>query len=161
VFENILVCLDGSSLAEQILPFASEQAARFHSQVTLLQVVPELVIAPPGIPGVPGAPVSTTRMFERLQKEQDKALAYLEEVALRLRNEGCQVECVVLPGRAGEAIVNYTEQNQVNLIAIATHGHGGFRRAVYGSTIDHVLRFSGLPLLVITPRTDRRLPPNR
>jgi len=51
MFERIIVCLDGSELAEQILPYVVEQARRFNSALGLLRVVSEPVLLTPGIPG--------------------------------------------------------------------------------------------------------------
>jgi len=48
--------------------------------------------------------------------------------------------------------LSYAEGNNINLIAIATHGRSGLRRGVFGSVADYVLRESGLPMLVIRPR---------
>ena len=63
-----------------------------------------------------------------------------------------QVE-VVKAVSVGKAILDYAESNQVDLIAIATHGHGGVGRLVFGNVAEHVLRESGLPMLVIRPKT--------
>jgi nucleotide-binding universal stress UspA family protein len=79
----------------------------------------------------------------------------LEKLAGPLRKRGIQVKTVAIPGGASEAILDYASTNNVNLIAIATHGRGGLRRAVFGSVADHVLRESGLPVLVIRPQDEK------
>ena len=79
-------------------------------------------------------------------------MAYLEEVAEPLRENGLDVACVVLHGVAGDVIVSYAQNEPVDLIALATHGHSGLGRIVFGSVADHVLRESGLPILVIKPQ---------
>ena len=151
MFEKILVCLDGSKLAEQILPYAVEQAKRFNSKIVLLQayLVPstELAAATQGAPAA--APQVLQQEEQRLQKE---ATDYLEEVADPLRENGLDVACVVLNGIAGDVIVGYAQNEPVDLIALATHGHSGLGRIVFGSVADHVLRESGLPILVIKPQ---------
>ena len=151
MFEKILVCLDGSKLAEQILPYAVEQAKRFNSKIVLLQayLVPstELAAATQGSPAA--APQVLQQEEQRLQKE---ATDYLEEVAEPLRENGLDVACVVLNGIAGDVIVGYAQNEPVDLIALATHGHSGLGRIVFGSVADHVLRESGLPILVIKPQ---------
>jgi len=55
MFERILVCLDGSKLAEQILPYAKEEAVHFDSQLTLLEVVtvPTMVVRAEEVAGAP------------------------------------------------------------------------------------------------------------
>ena len=151
MFEKILVCLDGSKLAEQILPYATEEALHFHSQVVLFHVVAEPVIVSPGIPGAAGVLVRTPGMLAQMQKEQNEASSYLERVAGQLREKGLAVEPVVFQGAAGDAIISYANDNDIGLIAIATHGRSGLGRAVFGSVADYVLRNSGLPILVIRP----------
>lgn len=152
MFEKILVCLDGSELAKQILPYAAEEALRFQSKLVLLQVVPEPVAFSPGIPGTAASPIQTDTMIEEAEDALNGARKYLEKIATPLRKKGIQVEAVSILGRAGDAILSYAEGNNINLIAIATHGRSGLRRGVFGSVADYVLRESGLPILVIRPQ---------
>ena len=155
MFEKILVCLDGSTLAEQIMPYATEQATRFQSRLVLLQVVPEPVAYSPSIPGEAPVPIQTDIMVAGAKEALNTAKKYLEKLARSLRRKGMQVKTVAIPGRAGQAILDYANTNSMNLIAIATHGRGGLRRAVFGSVADYVLRESGLPVLVIKPQGKR------
>jgi len=155
MFERILVCLDGSRLAEQILPYATEEAIRFQGQLVLLQVVQEPVTFSPGFPGEAPVPVETDSMIERTKEALKSARAYLAKVAAPLRKRGIEAETVAVPGRPGEAILDYANTNSIDLITIATHGRGGLRRVVYGSVADYVLRQSGLPVLVIRPRDEK------
>lgn len=152
MFGNILVCLDGSKLAEQILLYATAVARKFDSQVILFEAVPEPIVLSPGVPGVPGAPVSTPAMRREAQEATEAATCYLEDIAERLRVQKVQVETVTIPGGAGQAIVSYAQQNNVGLIAMATHGRTGLGRAVFGSVADHVLHQSGLPIMVVRPQ---------
>jgi nucleotide-binding universal stress UspA family protein len=152
MFERILVCLDGSKLAEQIMPYATEEAIRFQGKLVLFQVVQEPVTFSPGFPGEAPVPVETDAMIERTKQALDRAGEYLEKLAAPLRKKGVQVEIVAVPGRPGEAILDYANTNSIGLITIATHGRGGLRRVVFGSVADYVLRESGLPVLVIRPQ---------
>jgi len=146
MFERIVVCLDGSSVAEEILPYVTDEALAHHSRVVLLRVVslPEVTI-PIGVPGEPGIPMSTEG------KEESEADDYLRRVAEPMRKKGLDVQCAVVPGIAGETITSYARENGCKLIAIATHGHGGVRRLVLGSTADFVLHHSSVPLLIVRP----------
>jgi nucleotide-binding universal stress UspA family protein len=150
MFEKILVCLDGSRLAEQILPYAMEQATRFHSKVILIQAytIPSSIAAAEA----QAAPVNSDLMQEEAQRLEAEAKAYLEKVAAPLREKGLDVACITLQGTAGDAIVGYAQNEPVDLIALATHGHSGLGRVIFGSVADHVLRESGLPILVIKPQ---------
>jgi nucleotide-binding universal stress UspA family protein len=152
MFERIVVCLDGSSAAEAILPYVTGEALAHKSLVVLLRVVslPELTI-PIGIPGEPGIPMATEGAARRTRNEESEADAYLKDIAKPMRAKGFKVERVVVPGLAGEAIIDYARENNCKLIAIATHGHGGVRRFVLGSTADYVLHHSPVPVLIVRP----------
>jgi nucleotide-binding universal stress UspA family protein len=152
MFESIVVCLDGSSAAEAILPYVTDEALAHHSRVVLLRVIslPEITI-PIGIPGEPGIPMATEGAARRTRNEESEADAYLKGMAKPMRAKGLKVECVVVPGLAGEAIIDYARENNVKLIAIATHGHGGVRRFILGSTADYVLHNSPVPVLIVRP----------
>ena len=69
-----------------------------------------------------------------------------------MRAKGLDVTCVALQGMAGAVIISYAHNESVNLIALATHGHSGLGRVIFGSVADHVLRESGLPILIIRPQ---------
>ena len=154
MFQRILVCLDGSKLAEQIMPYAREQARAFGGKLVLLQAVPEPVAYSPGIPGAGPVPIQTDAMVEATQQALNSAKDYLERLANPLREKGIQTETVAMMGRAGETVLNYANNNNVSLIAIATHGRSGLGRAVFGSVADQVLRESGLPILLIRPQEE-------
>lgn len=152
LLKKILACLDGSRLAEQIMPYAAEEALGFQAELVLLQVVPEPVILLPGIPGVEPVPIRTAIMIEDTRRALDRAKEYLEGMAVSPRKRGLHVETVAILGRTGETILSYADTNSVNLIAIVTHGRSGLGRALFGSVANHVLRQSGLPVLVIRPK---------
>lgn len=148
MFQKILVCLDGSKLAEQILPYAAEQASRFDSNLVLFQVVSLAnVPAPTGIESVPvGVPDNL------LAEAETAARDYLDGLAPPLRERGLKVQCVTMIGHPAESIVHYAEENRFNLVALATHGRSGLKRLVFGSVADYVIRKSGLPILLIKPK---------
>jgi nucleotide-binding universal stress UspA family protein len=167
MFEKILVCLDGSDLATQIIPYASETGLRFSSTIILFKVITgHITIPPAGIgyiappvretgPGYSAAVEATRSLAEvelvEIENEEKESLAYLEDIAKELRDKGLNVETVTVHGKADEAIISYAEKNNVNLITIATHGRSGVKRAVLGSVADFVMRNSGLPILLIKP----------
>jgi nucleotide-binding universal stress UspA family protein len=146
MFSKILVCLDGSKLAEQVLPYAIEQALHFKSQLVLLSVI------------VPVTSTSTVwepapeGLVEKQAEAEKAAEVYLKNIVNRLSEEKrLRAEYLTLEGLVAETIVEYAQKNKVDLIAIATHGLGGLRRLAFGSVADFVLRNSNVPLLVIRP----------
>jgi nucleotide-binding universal stress UspA family protein len=148
MFQKILVCLDGSKLAEQILPYAAEQAARFGSSLVLFQVVSLASVPTPT--GIESVPIAVPN--DQLADAEAAARDYLNGLALPLRDKVMKVQCVTMVGHPAESIVSYAEENKFDLVSIATHGRGGLRRLVFGSVADYVIRKSGLPILLIKPK---------
>jgi nucleotide-binding universal stress UspA family protein len=156
MFKKILICLDGSELAEQILPYAEEQALHFNSKLVLIRVYSEPGFIGLAVPGFPGIPVETQNMGKQIQKEEQEAEKYLKTVADKLlKQRGLAADCVTVLGAAGEAIVNYAVENKIELIAIATHGRSGPGRMVMGSVADYVLHNAHLPVLLIRPEVKK------
>jgi len=146
IIKKVLVCLDGSNLAEQILPYATDIALRCGSKVILLQVVDM-----PGAIYTPGEVTVKRGWKERIQKETIEAEVYLDRVALQLQEKGLKVETVALEGIGDETIVSYAQENEIDLIAITTHARKNIGRLVFGSVADTILKKSGLPTLAIRP----------
>jgi nucleotide-binding universal stress UspA family protein len=148
MFQKILVCLDGSKLAEQILPYAVEQAAQFGSSLVLFLVVSLATVpTPTGIESV--AAVVPENMLADAEAE---AKDYLGSLALSIRKKGLKVQCVTVVGHPAESIVNYAEEKGFDLVTIATHGRSGLKRLVFGSVAEYVTRNSRLPMLLIKPK---------
>ena len=147
MFSRILVCLDGSALAEEILPYATEVARHFSSKVVLLEVT-----TPPSIVIEPTTGYSHTTSISDIQISEEEAVSYLEDISQQLQGEGLDVDYLTLPGSPGKTIINYAEENNIDLIALGTHGRGGLVRMAFGSVTDYILRHSNLPLLVMRPQ---------
>jgi nucleotide-binding universal stress UspA family protein len=153
MFDKIMVCLDGSELAEQILPFAIEQSSHFNSQVILCRIIPSPSLTGIGIPGFPAMPIETTSGAKQAAKNEMESISYLKGLANRILTEhGLKSDCVAIFGNPGESIVKYATENKVDLIAIATHGRSGLYRTMIGSVADYVIRQSGIPILLIRPK---------
>jgi nucleotide-binding universal stress UspA family protein len=143
MFGKILVCLDRSSLAEQILPYACEVARVFSSELILLTVVE--IPTPQSLE----FPVETD-LIEDLRRNE--ALTYLERIAFPLREGGLTVKTAVVDGSTGHAIVDYAAANAIELIAMDTHGRENVGRLVFGSVTDYVVRHTSIPVLSMKPR---------
>jgi nucleotide-binding universal stress UspA family protein len=147
MFEKMLVCLDGSNLAEQILPYAEAQVKCLNAGITLLQVVilhvPQVIQAG-----------SIYKEYEEAEEETEnlteKAKAYLLKMAATLKDKGIETDtAVIVASQVGPAIVKYAENNGINMIALASHGHTGLRDILMGSVAEYVLKHSGLPVLMV------------
>jgi nucleotide-binding universal stress UspA family protein len=147
MFENLLVCLDGSPLAEQILPYVEAQVKCFQNNVTLLQVV---VVKEPEIVGSGATYKEFSEVEIKRQEHLKTAWAYLSGMADGLNDKGIKTTvAVVQASSAGEAIVEYAKKNGAGLIAMASHGRSGLREVMLGSVAEYVFKNSGLPVLMI------------
>jgi nucleotide-binding universal stress UspA family protein len=139
---RILVPLDGSPMAEQILPTVTPVAQALGAELVLFQV--------------PIAHVSGWMTGEwylpvlgALDTAEDEAQAYLSTVAGRMEEHGLDVATATSIGAVADCIVEYAEANHVDLIAMCTHGRTGLARWALGSVADRVLRASGTPILLM------------
>lgn len=148
MFKKILVGLDGSTLAEQVKPYAIVQAISFNSRVVLLRVIgDEAAVAPAR---------ATASYLEAMAIEEDKAQKYLQNIAASFIEKGIATEIAVIQGEPSDTLISYAEQNGVDLIMLATHGYGGLKRMVLGSVTDRVIRETKQPVLVIKPVEESR-----
>lgn len=137
---NIVVALDGSALAEQIVPHVSTLASKLGATVSLLRVLTPQNYAQQQImqPGLPW-----------WDADISEAYAYLAGVAENLVRQGNTVSTeVVLSDDVARAILDYVSSTKADLVAVATSGAGGFKRLVFGSVADEVTRQSSTSLLV-------------
>ncbi len=136
MFEKILIPLDGSELASRILPQVAEMAKRFKSELVLLHVCPPGQMAE-GSPGeAPDAPA--------LMKVCE---AYLALVGKELERQGLKVTRACVEGVAPREIIQYADENKVDLIAMATHGRGEVAWLL-GSTAEKVVTHATVPVML-------------
>jgi nucleotide-binding universal stress UspA family protein len=147
--KRVMVPLDGSPLAETVLPYVKEMAQRLSLEVDLIRVVE--VPTWPGA-GHEGYPVEVTGLEERMEAD---AAAYLERVGGGFSDEGIPTQWKVLNGTPGPTILSYAQGSSENLVAISTHGRTGLGRLVIGSVADLLIRSLGTPVLVIGPSRPR------
>lgn len=152
---TVLVPLDGSKLAEKVLPTVSELALRLNLQVVLVRVTRRIYSAPPeGFLPVFGANVPNLR---KLRDEANaEASEYLIEKENQLRQQGLtQVVTLVLESGvdgAAAAIIDLVKKTPENFVAMCTHGESGIGNWLVGSVTERVVRHSTGPVLVIRPR---------
>ena len=139
MFSRILVPLDGSPLAEAILPEVMELAALHGAEVMLLRVA--LAHAFPG--------TSQTDVQVRAVEEAE---GYLAGVQQHLDARGLLVNCAVRYGHAAGEILDHAQTRGATLIAMSTHGRSGIRRLVLGSVAEAVLRAAPVPVLLLHAR---------
>ena len=152
MYRTILVPLDGSSLAEWALPAAVGIARHHGGQLQLLTVQ----VLRPDILAIDGLTFSDGSDAWRSAAE-DSSLTYLTEVARRVE----ELHPVTIKSEvraefedAARQLVQYAHDSDIDLIVMATHGHGPLMRFWLGSVADAVVRHSRVPTLLIRPRSD-------
>lgn len=144
---RILLALDGSPFSEQAIAATMMLGRPFNAEYAVMMVVePPLPIADPsGLMMVPASGGSEKAL-------RAAAAKYLDEVAARFRKEGLVVTTYPVGGPAAAgAIIAQADALKADLIALASHGAGGFERLVVGSVADKVIRGSTHPTLVVRP----------
>ncbi len=144
MYDRILVPLDGSEIAEQVLPYVKLLARPGKSPITLLRVIepiPYDLIA-----------VAVRVPVDEVNADiQANAQKYLEERAAHLREEDLPASVKVLSGPAATCIVEEGAREPGTLIAMSTHGRSGIARWAFGSVTDKVIQTANDPLLIIRP----------
>jgi nucleotide-binding universal stress UspA family protein len=139
MYRRAIVALDGSQVAETIMPFIFEIAGPL--AVTLVRV-----IVPVRRAIVEGAaqPVFEDPAVARIDAEE-----YLAALAAELRHRGISVKTEVRHGEAADEILKAAHESNADVIAMTTHGRTGFGRLLFGSIAETVLRSSELPVFLM------------
>lgn len=149
MYRKILVPLDGSQRAEAILSHVTQLASRFSAEVVLVQVIEPLPqVTSPGVP-VPSLPVAD------INELKAAAETYLAGISAQLCAQGLGVRLLVPYGPVVEQIIATADQEQVDLIAIASHGRGGLALLFYGSVASALLQRVNQPLLMVRSREEK------
>lgn len=144
MFDLILVPLDGSQLAECVLPHTLAVAHAFDSEITLLRILEK------NQAGV------SAQFFDLLnwQISKTKASLYLEAIQARFQASGLQTETMVLEGLVAEGITEYAQNQGVKLIVLSSHGRHGLTQWGISSITQKIILSAQTSLLII--RADQR-----
>lgn len=130
MINHILVPLDGSELAECVLPHVMAIAPVTGARVTLVHVMEQ---APSRNGNAP--PIDPLGWHMRKQESQ----AYLDRIAVRLQEMDQPVEQAILEGNPAEAIIEFARSNAVDLIVLSTHGRTGLSEWNVSSVVQKIL----------------------
>jgi nucleotide-binding universal stress UspA family protein len=124
-YRRVLIALDGSAMAEKVLPLVRPILSTFGATAIVAHV----------LPAIPGSPQVTPR-------------AYLNVVTRKLESRGIKVEGISPKGDPALELLRSAEAEEVDLIALSTHGRGALARWALGSVAHKVLRASPVPILL-------------
>ena len=137
MYKKIMVPLDGSELAECVLPHVEAFIKGYNIKDVILVRVVE-----PERPYYGEVPIDPEIVAESEAARKASAMDYLDLVVNQLKYEGTEIHREVIVGRVGESLADCAENNDINLVLIATHGRSGVTRWVRGSVADKILRES-------------------
>jgi nucleotide-binding universal stress UspA family protein len=170
MYKKILVPVDGSKLAECVLPQVKTLVADnkdaevviFHvwePQVEMSMVPPELRSRYEKAPVVPGdtqlkwkAPTPEDLTPQARKFTQEQMASYLDDIKREFQEAGIKTFVEVAVGTPAIQIVDYANKNQADVIVMATHGRSGIARWALGSVADKVLRTSPVPVISVRPK---------
>jgi nucleotide-binding universal stress UspA family protein len=137
---TILVPLDGSELAEAVLPHVEALAEQ--SGVELVDVV---------LLRVAESPVMSDHYFSNIPETREEIEKYLARVEEQLQKAGLSVQSRVLTGEPAEQIVDYASASPFSLVVMSTHARSGLSRWVLGSVAMKVVSGISSPILLVRP----------
>jgi nucleotide-binding universal stress UspA family protein len=149
----MIVPLDGSELAESVLPHVEALAKGDSARVTLLRVC-----EPPSMPTYYSPELSEIPLHWGQYAQQETARCkqmsadYLADVQKRLNARGIATHPDVLVGKASDEVVSYANKSPSSLIVMATHGRSGLSRLVYGSVTANILVGAANPIFLVKPK---------
>lgn len=147
--KNILLPTDFSSLSLSAASYAIELASQYNAKVHLLHVLEKTF------------PILTIRSLDLSEEKiiksiEENAKESLNETLEKIKNEtdktDIKIETVIRKGIDYQEITKYAEENEIDVIVIATHGTTGILHTLLGSVAEKVIRYSKKPVLVITPQ---------
>ena len=145
MYHKILVPLDGSKRADRILPHVEGLARRYQAKVIFLQVVEYKATTTPE-----GTSINLTN--KEIDQAKMQAEKHLKGLQGEFRGKNIESKIRVIYGPVVGGIISMAALEDVDLIALASHGRGGLGRVFYGSVAAGLLHRVDRPLLVIRSR---------
>ena len=149
MIKKILVPLDGSKLAESVLPHVEELATKLDAEVVCISVTNRAQGYWPFED--PSRPNEINLVPQGTCTVEERAANYLKSAAKSLENKGIKVTKEVICGKTAQEIIFYANDNNCNLIVISTHGRSGINTITHGSVAEKILEQAHIPVMVIRP----------
>jgi nucleotide-binding universal stress UspA family protein len=143
MYKKILVPLDGSPLAEAVLPHAEALAKSEGAEIVLLRVA-----VTPARYLFAHNPAEGNNVIKMIEKETGD---YMKAEVSKLQDEGVQVTGITREGAAPDEILRVADEIHADVIAMSTHGYSGVERWLMGSVAEKVVHHARIPVMLIHP----------
>jgi nucleotide-binding universal stress UspA family protein len=130
MFNRIMVPTDGSKCSLKAEDMAITIAQKFDAKLVAVHIIDEQLIYP----------------FEILEEEGNKIL---EKAAKKGREQGVEVEQVLIVGNPTHDMAKIVEKTRANLLVIGTHGKTGLSKLLMGSVAESALKSVKIPVLLV------------
>jgi nucleotide-binding universal stress UspA family protein len=148
--KNILLPTDFSNLSLSAANYAVDIARQYNAKIHFLNVLEKT----PPILAIRSLDLSEEKIVKSIEEDAQNSL---KQSLKRIKNEaGVEIVPVIKKGIDFEAIIKYCEENNIDLIVIATHGRTGILHTLLGSVAEKVIRYAKCPVLVITPTENEK-----
>jgi len=144
--KNILLPTDFSKLSLSAAEYALELSEKYRAKIHVLNVLEKT----PPILAIRSLDLSQDKILKEMESAAKKSLT--DTVKKITKNKNLEVVSVIRKGNDYEEIIKYSEEKKIDIIVIATHGRTGILHTLIGSVAEKVIRFSKIPVLVITPK---------
>jgi len=148
MFAPILVPLDGSLLAECVLPQVIAISQVFNSKIVLLHVMDKN----------PGDASAQFIDLLNWQINKTEAKLYLERIADRLEKVGLRTTAIVLEGQVAESITEFARSQAMKLVILSSHGSSGLRPYGISSVADEITSNAPTSILIVRAREVKEQP---
>jgi nucleotide-binding universal stress UspA family protein len=148
MYTKILVPLDGSELAECVLPYV-----KWFIQVSdVIEIIFLRAVEPFRIAGGLEAQVMPEDKENIEQDAAGLAAKYLDKIAAQFKDSRIKIKRVVTIGKPAKTIAGYVGKSDVDLIIMATHGFSGIHHWIRGSVADEIVHAARVPVFLVTTR---------
>ena len=148
MYRKILVPLDGSKVAEGVLPHAKALAYSEGAELILLTVganpTMEFMFSDPGL------------AQDAVAEQEERSKKYIADIEADLKAAGFKVSTLLRVGSVADVILGVAEELHVDVIAMSTHGRTGPARWLMGSVAERVVHSSKIPVLLIRSKAERK-----
>jgi nucleotide-binding universal stress UspA family protein len=140
---TMVIPLDGSKMSEKVIPYAIDIAKQRGAETAMVLV------------NVEEADYHMTNLeqLKRIEATRNEMKKYLDGQAEIIKQAGLQVRTEILSGDPATAIIDFLKNNPTQLVAMATHGHSGLSRMIFGSVTENIIHLvKKTPIFLVRPQ---------